>query len=129
MGTVSKRTIQHHIFLGPWYQKYPKAKVLGVEGLPEKRAKQKNEDVPFATIFCAKNKESTKVDEEFDASFDYEYVEGHANKELVFNFKPDKTLIEGDLIFNLPATEQYSKTKDGPTSKLIRQTRLGSLRI
>jgi hypothetical protein len=32
------------------------------------------------------------------------------NKELVFNYKPDKTLIEADLLFNLPATEQFSKT-------------------
>lgn len=31
------------------------------------------------------------------------------NKELVFSYKPDRTLIEADLLFNLPATEQYSK--------------------
>jgi hypothetical protein len=36
------------------------------------------------------------------------------NKELVFNHKPSKTLIEADLLFNLPAIEQYSKA--GPVN-------------
>lgn len=113
--------IEHHIFLGPWYKKYPQAKVMGPEGLPEKRAKQKNEDVPFSVVFTAKNKESTKVDEEFDSCFEYEFVDGHMNKELVFNYKPDRTLIEADMIFNLPATEQFSKTNESPTGKLLSQ--------
>ena len=49
------------------------------------------------------------MDPTFDAEFDYEFVDGHMNKELVFNHKPSRTLIEADLIFNMPATEQYSK--------------------
>lgn len=64
----------------------------------------------FKTIFTAKDKASTKISEEFDKEFDYEYVETHPNKEIVFNHRPSKTLIQADLIFNLPATEQYSKT-------------------
>ncbi|KAI9712090.1 MAG: hypothetical protein M1820_001799 [Bogoriella megaspora] len=108
--------IEHHIFLGPWFKEYGTAKVIGPEGLPEKRAKSKVEDVPFSVVFTAKNKESTKVDPDFDAEFDYEFVDAHANKELVFNHRPDKTLIEADLLFNLPATEQYSKTGESATS-------------
>jgi len=102
--------IEHHIFLGPWHEAYPSSKVLGPEGLLEKRKAQKNEDVPFAHVFTAKNKASVTIDPEFDAEFDYEYVDGHNGKELVFLHKPSKTLIEADLIFNLPATEQFSKT-------------------
>lgn len=41
--------------------------------------------------------------------FKYEYVDAHPNKEIVFFYEPEKTLIEADLIFNLPASEQYSK--------------------
>jgi len=85
----------------------------------EKRKKQKNEDVPFSVIFTAKDKETTRVDEEFDSEFDYEFVDGHMNKELVFNHKPDKTLIEADLLFNLPATEQFSKTGVSGTSGIL----------
>jgi len=110
---------QHHIFLGPWHKEYPNAKVLGPEGLPEKRTKQKNEEVPFAVVFTAKDKASTKVDAEFDAAFDYEFVDGHMNKELVFNYKPEKTLIEGDLLFNLPAHEQFSKSGVDATSGIL----------
>jgi hypothetical protein len=88
--------------------------VIAPEGLAEKRAKANKTDksitvLPFSTIFIAKSKASTKVDAEFDADFDYEFVDAHPNKELVFFHKPTKTLIEADLMFNLPATEQYSK--------------------
>jgi len=107
---IAALDMEHHIFLGEWNKEYPNAKVLAPEGLLEKRKKQKNEDVPFSVIFAAKDKASTKVDSEFDAEFDYEFVDGHLNKELVFNYKPEKTLIEADLMFNLPATEQFSKT-------------------
>jgi len=107
---IAALDIEHHIFLGPWHEAFPNAKVLGPEGLAEKREKQKNEKVPFSTVFTATNKETIKVDPEFDAEFEYEYVHGHMNKELVFFYKPEKTIIEADLLFNLPATEQFSKT-------------------
>ncbi|KAF1989818.1 hypothetical protein K402DRAFT_410899 [Aulographum hederae CBS 113979] len=100
-------TSPHHIFLGPWHEEHPNAKVLGPEGLPEKREKQKNEKVPFAVVFTAKDKETTKVDADFDSDFDYEFVDGHMNKELVFNYKPEGILIEADLIFNLPAVTKF----------------------
>lgn len=50
------------------------------------------------------------MDEEFDREFEYEFVDAHPNKELVFFHKASKTLIEADLLFNLPATEQYSRS-------------------
>ncbi|KAF2763311.1 hypothetical protein EJ05DRAFT_496138 [Pseudovirgaria hyperparasitica] len=111
--------LEHHIFLGPWAQFYPGAKVIGMEGLREKRAKQENEDIPFAVTFTSKDKDSVKIDTEFDAEFDYEYVPAHANKELVFNHKPSKTLIEADLIFNMPATEQMSRTSESATTGIL----------
>ncbi|KAL9097565.1 MAG: hypothetical protein Q9165_000461 [Trypethelium subeluteriae] len=99
----------------------PDLEVIGPEGLAEKRAKQKNENVPFSVIFSSKDKDANRVDPEFDADFDHEYVDAHPNKELVFNFRPDKTLIEADLLFNLPATEQFSKHSESPTSGLFTQ--------
>lgn len=109
---------EHHIFLGPWHQEYPNAQVLGPETLPEKRAKQKNENVPFAFVF-SKAKPITTISPEFDAEFDWEYVPAHMNKELIFHHKPTKSLITADLMFNLPATEQYSKTGIDPTSGIL----------
>ncbi|KAI9795855.1 MAG: hypothetical protein M1833_006804 [Piccolia ochrophora] len=116
---IAALDIEHHIFLGPWHEAFPNAKVLGPEGLPEKRANQKNENVPFATVFTQKNKAETRIDPEFDADFDYEYVGSHASKELVFLYRPDRTIIEADLMFNLPAHEQYSKTPEDATSGLL----------
>ena len=76
----------------------------------------------FGTIFTAKEKASPggiKVTEEFDEAFNYEYVDAHQNKELVFVHKASKTLITADLIFNLPAVEQYSKTGESPSSGFL----------
>ncbi|KAL7972093.1 hypothetical protein HDV63DRAFT_393553 [Trichoderma sp. SZMC 28014] len=107
---------EHHIFVSEWAAQWPEAKIIGPEGLPEKRAKQtkdpKINDDKFAIVFTKEGKRDIRISEEFDADFDYEYVDGHANKELVFNYRPDKVLIEADLMFNLPATEQYSKVPE-----------------
>ena len=109
--------IEHHIFITEWHQAYPEAKIIGPEGLPEKRARQTATDPKigneeFAVVFKAQDKLNITIDEEFDRDFQYEYVDSHANKELVFLYKPDKILIEADLMFNLPAVEQYSKAAE-----------------
>ena len=114
MGTVKYLVapdFEHHIFISPWSKEYPQAEVVGMEGLPEKReGDPATKGVKFSHVFSASNKKDTKVSPEFDAEFDYEYVHSHQNKELVFLHKPTRTMIEADLVFNLPATEQYSKT-------------------
>jgi hypothetical protein len=107
---------EHHMSMTPWHKEYPAAKVIGVEGIDEKK---KDEDIKFDVIFTKANKDTLKVDEEFDREFDYEYVPGHGNKELVFNFRRDKTLIEADMLFSLPAIEQYSKSKESPHSGFL----------
>ncbi|KAK4066785.1 hypothetical protein Trihar35433_7212 [Trichoderma harzianum] len=113
VGYIVALDFEHHIFISEWAKQYPDAKIIGPEGLPEKRATQtkdpKIDDNKFSVVFTKNGKRDIKISDEFDADFDYEYVDGHANKELVFNYRPDKTLIEADLLFNLPATEQYSK--------------------
>ncbi|QUC20050.1 uncharacterized protein UV8b_04291 [Ustilaginoidea virens] len=108
---------EHHLFVSEWAREYPGAKLVGPEGLQEKRAKQRNDpkisNDQFTIVFTKDGKRNIKMGPEFDADFDYEYVDGHANKELVFYYRPDKVLIEADLMFNLPAIEQYSKVPDG----------------
>lgn len=111
--------IEHHIFLTPWSKEYPEAELIGVEGLPEKREKDAaTKGLNFAHIFTPKNKASMKISPEFDSEFNYEYVHAHENKELVFVHKPTGTLIQADLLFNLPANEQFSKTGESPTTGL-----------
>ncbi|KAF8859789.1 hypothetical protein BDZ45DRAFT_688876 [Acephala macrosclerotiorum] len=113
--------MEHHIFLSPWAAAFPAHHIIGPEGLAEKRAEQNRTDkdvtiLDFKTVFTAKGKENIKVSDEFDREFDYEFVDAHTNKELVFCHKPSKTLIEADLIFNLPATEQYSRVPGADAS-------------
>ena len=74
--------------------------------------------MPFSFVFSQKNP-ITSIDPEFDSEFEYEFVYAHANKELVFNHKPTKTLIEADLLFNYPSTEQFSKTGVSATSGVL----------
>jgi len=113
---------EHHIFIEPWLKAFPSAQVVAPETLPEYRDKQKYWKVPQDswTLFKETDKNRlNNVSDEFDREFDREYVHAHANRELVFNHKPTKTLIEADLIFNLPAREQMSKTDISPTSGIL----------
>lgn len=113
--------LEHHIYLSTWATAYPSAKLIGPEGLPEKRLATTGDDKigkePFAVVFKGATKKDIKISAEFDADFEYEYVDAHANKELVFFYKPDKVLIEADLVFNLPAIEQYSRVADADKPK------------
>lgn len=118
--------VEHHLFISDWARAFPDAKIIGPEGLHEKRLKSSDDKVgkePFAVEFKAATKHQTSISPEFDADFEYEFVDAHANKELVFFYKPDRVLIEADLLFNLPPTEQYSKVpnlpKEGTLSKIF----------
>jgi hypothetical protein len=105
--------LEHHMFIHPWYQAYPNARVLAPKGLAAKRQKQNNPEVPIAVEFDAPIPNSVSVDPEFDAAFDSTVVAAHPNKELVFNHRASGTLVEADLLFNLPATEQNSRMPGG----------------
>jgi len=116
---ITAPDMEHHIFLGDWAQAFPSAHIIGPEGLDQKRAQDTSlASVPLQTAFSAENKLQVSVSEEFDHDFEYEFVDAHPNKELVFYFKPDKTVIEADYFFNLPATEQYSRTGEPATQGL-----------
>lgn len=123
---LSALDFEHHLFISEWAKAFPNAKLLGPDGLSEKREKaQEPAGTKFQHIWTQKNKADFEVDPDFDREFDYEYVGSHGNKELVFFHKPDKTLIEADLMFNLPATEQYSKTREGATSGMLTKLFVG----
>ncbi|KAK4499643.1 hypothetical protein PRZ48_010161 [Zasmidium cellare] len=111
---------EHHIFLESWHKAYPTAKILAPETLPSHRDKQNYFKLPQANYILFPDKgPAPSVTPEFDAEFDVEYLPQHPNKELVVNHRPSKTLIEADLLFNLPATEQFSKTDVSPTSGIL----------
>jgi len=116
VGYIIASDFEHHMNLGPWKQEYASATVIGPEGLYEKRKSQGNEDVPIDIVYTKENKSSLKLPEELASVFDVEYFDGHVNKEIVFNYKPERTMIQADLVFNLPAHEQFSKSGVDATS-------------
>ena len=126
VGYIAALDFEHHIYVSDWVKAFPSAKILGVDGLPEKREKDKmTAGNVFSHVWTKKNKEEIKVDDDFNREFDIEYVHSHANKELVLCHKPDRTLIEADMMFNLPANEQYSKSGEDPSGGLLTKLFIG----
>ncbi|KAE8378595.1 beta-lactamase-like protein [Aspergillus bertholletiae] len=117
---IAALDLEHHINITPWKEAYPDAEIIAPEGLYEKR--QSNpayKDAPFKHVFCKESYSQQRISDEFDEEFETEYVYGHPSRELVFLHKRSRTLIEADLLFNLPAREQYSKTGESATSGLL----------
>lgn len=103
-------------------QAYPDATIVAPETLPDLRDKQQYFKLPGEKLHLFRKADKDtgyKVSSEFDNEFDSEYVFAHGNKELVFNHKPSRTLIEADLLFNLPATEQFSKSGESATTGIL----------
>ncbi|KAI1123609.1 hypothetical protein F5Y10DRAFT_47571 [Nemania abortiva] len=115
VGYLIAGDLEHHIFLTQWKTEYPDAKLVGPKGLPERRKAMNDpmigkEDFDF--LYDETNAHSAAISDEFAADFEVEMVDAHPNKEIVLFYKPEKVLIEADLMFNLPPTEQYSKVPE-----------------
>lgn len=110
--------MEHHIFISEWAKAYPEARIIAPAGLPEKRAATKGSDPKisvddkfFAVLADGQTPmQPISIAPDFDADFSLVYNDVHPNKEIVLLYKPDRILIEADLLINLPATEQYSRT-------------------
>lgn len=117
---IAAPDMEHHIHLTAWKKAFPHAEIIAPEGLREKRQRNPDQkDTELTHILTKGNKHNIHISEEFDKEFDIEYVDGHANKEIAFLHKPSKTLIQADLIFNLPGNEQYSRSDESPTSGIF----------
>ncbi|KAF9644252.1 hypothetical protein BDM02DRAFT_3122223 [Thelephora ganbajun] len=104
----------HHYFLTEWKKNYPEAKMIGVETLPEKK---KGEYWKFDEIY----KPGSENKFGFEADIEAVYFSGFSKKDVAWFHKASKTLIVADLIFNLPANEQYSKSKQRKTGFLTKK--------
>ncbi|CAK7267534.1 hypothetical protein SEPCBS57363_002634 [Sporothrix epigloea] len=111
--------IEHHIFLSEWLKAYPTARIVAPQGLAEKRAATRGKDSRinvndrFFAILADKRaqpmREPQSIAPDFDADFGLVYFDMHPNKEVVLLYRPENILIEADLMFNLPAIEQYHR--------------------
>src|SRR5271154_580210 len=87
--------------LKAWKEAYPKAQVIGPQGLDVALP-----GVKFDFLFTPENLDHTFGDNEILAH----YFPGYANKDIAFLHVPSKTMLNADLAENLPAKEQYSQT-------------------
>ncbi|GJE95024.1 hypothetical protein PsYK624_112030 [Phanerochaete sordida] len=103
----------HHLFLGEFKKQYPSAKMFAPEEAIQKKTK---EGLAFDGSW-GKDPEGTLYG--FESEIQHRFLAGHQNKEVVFFHPASKTLIEADLLLNMPAREQYSKTSSSGNIPLI----------
>ncbi|KAF2132491.1 hypothetical protein P153DRAFT_413990 [Dothidotthia symphoricarpi CBS 119687] len=91
----------HHMYIGEYLKVWPDATTIGVPGLEGKR-----KDVKWDFIYSEKNRSPEKV---LGFAEDMETVlfEGFITYCVAWYHKPTKTLVQADLMMNLPCTEQY----------------------
>ncbi|GFF23383.1 hypothetical protein IFM61606_08815 [Aspergillus udagawae] len=113
--------IEHHLHISTWKSAFPAAQIIAPDGLYEKRQTSPayNDSAAFDHVFTKDGKHSLSISDEFHADFEVEYMDGHGNREIVLCHKPSRTLIEADLLFNLPCTEQYARSEESPTAGLL----------
>ncbi|EJF63626.1 hypothetical protein DICSQDRAFT_101499 [Dichomitus squalens LYAD-421 SS1] len=94
----------HHLFLGDFKKEFPEAKLIAVD---EAIQKKKKEGLQFDGAW---GKDSPDTKYGFEDDIKHCYFSGFKNKDVAFFHPASKTMLEADLLFNLPAREQYSMT-------------------
>lgn len=116
--------LEHHLHLAAYKRAFPAALVIAPHGLREKRANQAADDVPVDFELSRDNKATVTLPDEFTRDCEIELFDGHPNREIALLHRPSRTLIQADLVFNLPAREQFSRSGLDPASGLL--TRLAT---
>ncbi|EFP90455.1 hypothetical protein PGT21_034377 [Puccinia graminis f. sp. tritici] len=108
---IAVADIEHTGFTTQYTEAYPDAKVYGPEGAASKLGINVHEWT------ADKNHNPMEYDSQvLKDEIKSEYFDGFINKDIAFLHVPSKTLVQADLLFNLPANEQYSKSKESPTN-------------
>jgi len=97
--------IVHNLFLPEFKNAYPEAKLIGVEGT---LCRSVGKTLKFDGIW-GKDPPGTKYG--FEDDIQSCFFSGFKNQDVAFFHLKSKTLIQADLLFNLPGNEQYSKSK------------------
>lgn len=124
----------HHMYVASYLHIWPTAKTIGVPGLEGKR-----KDVKWDYIIDSSSRKKNNNNSDNDdvmgnksdmypscLESDLEFVsfEGFITNCIAWYHRPTKTLIQSDLLMNLPCTEQYdpsSSATQGPGSWLFAQ--------
>ncbi|KAF9057191.1 hypothetical protein BJ165DRAFT_15203 [Panaeolus papilionaceus] len=99
----------HHLYLTEFKDTYPNAKLIAPKGAITRHG---NKKLVFDGVW-GQDPPDTKYG--FEDEVEHCYFSGFKNKDVAFLHKESKSLIEADLLMNLPCKEQYSKSKSSPT--------------
>ncbi|KAF9530013.1 hypothetical protein CPB83DRAFT_851435 [Crepidotus variabilis] len=94
----------HHLYLSEFKRTYPSAKLIATAAAIQRHGDPKQFDGAWG-------RDEPIAKYGFEREIDVCYFSGHHNREVAFLHRASKSLIQGDLLFNLPAKEQYSKSK------------------
>ncbi|ESK96306.1 hypothetical protein Moror_7092 [Moniliophthora roreri MCA 2997] len=95
----------HNLYLADFKKAYPDAKLIAPKATTERVS---DKSLKFDGVWGS-DPADTKYGFENDVK--HCYFSGFRNKDVAFFHPSTKTMIQADLLFNLPPTEQYSKSK------------------
>ncbi|KAH7097104.1 hypothetical protein BKA62DRAFT_717554 [Auriculariales sp. MPI-PUGE-AT-0066] len=104
--------VDHYFFLADYKAAYPNALVIGPDGLQAKLEKQ-GKGVKLDGVYFVDSDDKRYGFE--DEVHPFDPFHGHAKMDVAFYHIASKSLVECDLLFNLPATESF-KTIGGTGS-------------
>ncbi|KIK02879.1 hypothetical protein K443DRAFT_677227 [Laccaria amethystina LaAM-08-1] len=99
----------HYLFLGEFKKAYPSAKLIA----PQEAIERSSDKSLVYDGVWGRDPPGTKY--EFEDDVKHCYFSGFKNKDVAFFHGESKSLIEADLLLNLPCNEQYSKSTTPPT--------------
>ncbi|KAH7097946.1 hypothetical protein BKA62DRAFT_410154 [Auriculariales sp. MPI-PUGE-AT-0066] len=103
----------HNFYLAAYKSLYPDALVIGVDGQQEKLASQ---GVKLDGVYFSDASETKYGFEDEIASIPFY---GHSRSALAFYHTATKSLVQADLLFNLPARESFSAIKQTGSIPLL----------
>ncbi|KAK0472785.1 hypothetical protein IW261DRAFT_1660972 [Armillaria novae-zelandiae] len=104
---------EHHFFLAEYKKAYADAKLVVVERLFKKK---KDEGLDVAGAYGV---DPPETEYGFESEIKAHYFPGFENQDVAFCHVASKSLVVADLIFNLPGTEQYSKSKSSSKVPIV----------
>ena len=109
LGTVRyivAPNIVHHTFIDPYHAAYPQAKLIGPEGISDKKK------IPFMELKEAAESGAYTSQIGWGNDLQLQYFPDFSQKEIMLFHTPTKTLFVGDMLWNLPANEAYTNVND-----------------
>lgn len=111
LGTISliiAPDLAHYLSVPQWIAEFPAAKVIGVDGHATKL-----KDVKWDYLFTPTSDRTYPNTLSDAVGLEFAYFSGFKGRDLVVLHKLSKAIVEADLVFNLPALEQYGYAPGG----------------